>query len=38
MSPVEFKKMACHPVEFKGQGPPEGLVLLTTRHVRSNSG
>ena len=21
MSPVEFKKMPCRPVEFKGQGP-----------------
>ena len=21
MSPVEFKKMQCRPVEFKGQGP-----------------
>ena len=22
MSPVEFKKRLCRPVEFKGQGPP----------------
>ena len=22
MSPVEFKKMPCRPVEFKDQGPP----------------
>ena len=21
MSPVDFKKRPCHPVEFKGQGP-----------------
>ena len=21
MSPVDFKKWPCHPVEFKGQGP-----------------
>ena len=21
MSPVEFKKRSCHPVEFEGQGP-----------------
>ena len=24
MSPVEFKKTPCHPVEFKGQGPLVG--------------
>ena len=22
MSPRDFKKWPCHPVEFKGQGPP----------------
>ena len=22
MSPVDFKKWPCHPVEFNGQGPP----------------
>ena len=22
MSPVEFKKTLCRPVDFKGQGPP----------------
>ena len=26
MSPVEFKKMLCRPVEFKGQGPLNWLV------------
>ena len=25
MSPVEFKKTLCHPVEFKGQGPRHSL-------------
>ena len=24
MSPVDFKKRPCHPVEFKGQGPTRG--------------
>ena len=24
MSPVEFKKRPCRPVEFKGQGPQHG--------------
>ena len=24
MSPVEFKKRPCRPVEFKGQGPSKG--------------
>ena len=31
MSPVDFKKWPCHPVEFKGQGPQyksEGWVGL----------
>ena len=25
MSPVEFKKRPCHPVEFKGQGPYDSI-------------
>ena len=25
MSPVDFKKWPCHPVEFKGQGPPRTI-------------
>ena len=24
MSPVDFKKLSCRPVEFKGQGPQTG--------------
>ena len=31
MSPVEFNKMLCHPVDFKGQGP---LCMGPTRGVR----
>ena len=37
MSPVEFKKMLCRPVEFKGQGAklwerlPEGVQKATTK-------
>ena len=28
MSPVEFKKTSCRPVDFKGQGFPGGAVVL----------
>ena len=28
MSPVEFKKTPCRPVDFKGQGPPDNLVSI----------
>ena len=30
MSPADFKKWPCHPVEFKGQGPPVVLGGLAT--------
>ena len=29
MLPVEFKKMPCRPVEFKGQGPRVNLLVLS---------
>ena len=28
MSPVEFKKRPCRPVEFKGQGPHTGVAYI----------
>ena len=31
MSPVEFKKMSCRPVEFKGQGPSDNIHILCNR-------
>ena len=30
MSPVEFKKRPCRPVEFKGQGPSKGTDISNT--------
>ena len=29
MSPVEFKKRPCQPVEFKGQGPQAKVIQLS---------
>ena len=29
MSPVEFKKRPCRPVEFKGQGPLDVLLNIS---------
>ena len=31
MSPVDFKKWPCRPVEFKGQGPSLGVRSVTNR-------
>ena len=28
MSPVEFKKTLCHPIDYKGQGPLLHIPLL----------
>ena len=33
MSPVEFKKMPCRPVEFKGPGPQGGGQLFHGAYV-----
>ena len=33
MSPVEFKKMPCRPVEFKGQGPLSTSKLLSSKGI-----
>ena len=33
MSPVDFKKWPCRPVEFKGQGPPSAMLAVETRQV-----
>ena len=38
MSPVEFKKRPCHPVEFKGQGPLFGDWSLITGRGRLQNG
>ena len=33
MSPVDFKKRPCRPVEFKGQGPYSGPLLRELSHL-----
>ena len=35
MSPVDFKKWPCGPVEFKGQGPLNHVILILSEKVEN---
>ena len=37
MAPVEFKKMLCHPVEVKGQGPLSMVKISFTKRLNKYS-
>ena len=38
MSPVDFKKWPCHPVEFRGQGPRNRAFAMSMTQVYLNCG